>query len=158
MGSTQSRSKHQKNQLPQQCFYMHGRWRRLHGAEPVPPPAPSSGTPSTTAASGGGSSDNKVPKTLPPGKWTELVNRYNSITVGSKTRSFPAREVLGAEAVIARLWHERHISHLYTPLQLCEILQHRSFTASGDINPLMKTSKKFNLAQVRAKKLPERSP
>ena len=72
------------------------------------------------------------------------MNHYNSITVGSRPRSFPVKEVLGAEVIIARLYHERHVSKLYTPLQLGEVLQHRSFTASGDINPLAKVGRKHN--------------
>ena len=117
-------------------------WNKaLAAASPVPaPPA----TLTTTSTSPGSAADSKVPKTLPPGKWTELVTHYNSIRTGSKMRSFPVKEVLGAESVVAQLWHERHVSHLYTPLQLGEVLQHRSFTASGDINPLMKTNKKNN--------------
>ena len=117
-------------------------WNKaLAAASPVPVPTPSATTSGTTS---GSASDNKVPKTLPPGKWTELVTHYNTIKVGTKMRSFPVKEVLGAEVIISRLWHERHVSHLYTPLQLGEVLQHRSFTASGDINPLMKTNKKNN--------------
>ena len=44
--------------------------------------------------------------------------------------------------MIARLWHEKHVSQLFSPLLLGEILQYRSFTASGDINPLAKNGKK----------------
>ena len=117
-------------------------WNKaVAAASPVS--APSTGM-ATTGTSSGLATDSKVPKTLPPGKWAELVTYYNSIKVGTKTRSFPVKEVLGAESVVARLWHERHVSQLYTPLQLGEVLQHRSFTASGDINPLMKTNKKNN--------------
>jgi len=109
-------------------------------------PSAVSATPPATGGSGGSTaattSDLKVPKTLPAGKWSELVQAYNSVTVRGKPRSFPVREVLGAESVIARLWHERHISHLYSPLQLGEILQVRSFTASGDINPLLRGAKR----------------
>ena len=105
-------------------------WNKALAAA-APAPAPSAGLTSTSTATGG-TVDSKVPKTLPPGKWTELVTHYNSIRTGTKMRSFPVKEVLGAEVVVARLWHERHVSHLYTPLQLGEVLQHRSFTASGD--------------------------
>ena len=116
---------------------MAGSWNKSVVAA-SPHPAPTTVTPTSASTS---TSDNKVPKTLPAGKWTELITHYNSITLGGRPRSFPVREVLGAESVIARLWHERHVSHLYTPLQP-EVLQHSSFTASGDINPLIKTNKK----------------
>ena len=104
--------------------------------------------------------DTKIPKTLPPGKWTNrsfdttkqsswvpkqiffLTFRHrfnwwklffspekNWVTLDKRrARWVPVREVLGAEVVI--------VSHLYTPLQLGEVLQFRSFTA-GDINPLV---------------------
>lgn len=119
-------------------------WQRTLAAAAVPSPSPSGGATATASAAPGSSADTKIPKSLPPGKWSELVNHYNNKTLDGKPRHFPVREVLGAEVVIARLWHERHVSHLYTPLQLGEILQFRSFTASGDINPLMKNNRKHN--------------
>ena len=43
---------------------------------------------------------------------------YNNVTLHGKQRCFPVRELLGAEQVITRMWHERHVSKNYTPLQL----------------------------------------
>ncbi len=107
--------------------------RNMQSATPTvaPPAAGTTSSPSSTPT------DSKIPKALPAGKWTELVEFYNKITVNGRPRQFPTKELLGAETVIARLHYERHHSHLYTPLQLGEILQVRSFTASGEINPLV---------------------
>ena len=55
---------------------------------------------------------------------------------------------LGAEQVITRMWHERHVSKNYTPLQLGELLQARSFSASGEVNPLLKSPKKTGVLLV----------
>ena len=44
---------------------------------------------------------------------------------------------MGAESVLARLWHEHTRTKLYTPLGLGEILARRTFTASGELNPLV---------------------
>ncbi len=37
---------------------------------------------------------------------------------------------------------------MYTPLQLGELLQQRSFTAGGEINPLSKSPKKSGVLQL----------
>lgn len=113
-----------------------------HAVAPAVAPSPTS-TPATTSAT-----DTKVPKNLPPGKWSELVEAFNKITVNGRPRQFPVRELLGAEMIVARLWHERHISKQYTPLQLGELLQHRSFTASGEINPLARNPKKCSVLSL----------
>ena len=109
---------------------------------PAPTPTPSAPTVTATTTTGSPNNETKVPKSLPPGKWAELVNAYQNVTLNGRPRHFPLREILGAEPVVARLWHERHVSKMYTPLQLGELLQHRSFSASGEINPLSKGSKK----------------
>ena len=71
-----------------------------------------------------------------------LVKAYNAIQLNGRDRSFPVAELLGSECVVARMWHEHNVSKLYTPVGLGEIIQRRSFTASGDVNPLAKSSKK----------------
>ena len=121
-------------------------WQRFIAPPAVPAVGPVTTTSTTSSAAAG--SENKVPKALPPGKWSELVNAYNHITLNGKTRQFPVRELLGAEQVVTRLWHERHISKMYTPLQLGELLQQRSFSASGEINPLSKSPKKTGILQL----------
>lgn len=114
-------------------------------ARSMAPPAPATPVATSTGAtptSSGSTADNKVPKCLPPGKWSEMVAAYNNVTLNGKPRSFPVKELLGAEQVVTRLWHERHVSKMYTPLQLGELLQQRSFSASGEVNPLSKSPKK----------------
>ena len=120
-------------------------WSRYMAPPAATTPAAAVAAPSSTAAA---SADNKVPRALPPGKWSELVQAYNNVTLNGKPRSFPVKELLGAEVVVTRLWHERHISKMYTPLQLGELLQQRSFTASGEINPLCKSPKKSGILTV----------
>ena len=112
----------------------------------APPAAPATST--TSSTSGAAAADHKVPKCLPPGKWSELVAAYNNVTLHGKQRCFPVRELLGAEQVITRMWHERHVSKNYTPLQLGELLQARSFSASGEVNPLLKSPKKTGVLLV----------
>ena len=87
--------------------------------------------------------DEKVPKTLPVGVWSSLIQKYNSEQLHGRDRQFPVKELMGAECVVARLWFEHHRSKLYTPLHLGELLQQRSFQSNGDLNPLAKGQKKL---------------
>ena len=103
----------------------------------VATPPPASGTPTATTPA-----VDKIPKTLPAGVWMSLVKSYNAIQLNGRDRDFPVAELLGSECVVARMWHEHNVSKLYTPVGLGEIIQRRSFTASGDVNPLAKSSKK----------------
>lgn len=121
-------------------------WNKSMAAATAPMPPPSASTPPT--GSGTTPPETKAPKSLPPGKWSELVESYNKVTLHGRTRQFPVRELLGAECIIARLWHERHISKNYTPLQLGEVLQHRSFSANGDINPLARSPRKTSVLSL----------
>ncbi len=45
----------------------------------------------------------------------------------------------------ARMHWEHSVSSLYSPVQLGEIIQKRSFSAPGDVNPLSKQPKKTSL-------------
>lgn len=66
------------------------------------------------------------------------MNHYNKIQLDGRDRTFPTQVLIG----VARMYHEHHHSRLYTPLLLGEILQHRSFQSSGEVNPLAKQNKK----------------
>ena len=134
------------------------------GAMAVPIPKAPSVAPLAAATSAAASSTEKVPKTLPPGVWMQLVRAYNMVQLHGRDREFPVAEVLGAESVLARMYFERNTSKTYTPIGLGELVQKRSFTAAGDVNPLAKSSKKtapFSLDEehqlVQAED-PERSP
>ena len=94
-----------------------------------------------TASAKTSTSDDKVPKTLPPGTWSSLIRKYQEEQLHGVNRVFPQRELLGAESTLARMHHELHISRMFTPVQLGEIIEKRSFTASGDVNPLSKARK-----------------
>ena len=102
-------------------------------------------TPGQTAATAPADKDkeDKIPRALPAGVWSKLLQAYNQEKLHGRERQFPVRELMGAECIIARLWHEHHRSKLYTPLHLGEILQHRSFQSNGDLNPLAKGQKKL---------------
>ena len=94
-----------------------------------------------TASAKTSTSDDKVPKTLPPGTWSSLIRKYQEEQLHGVNRVFPQRELLGAESTLARMHHELHISRMFTPVQIGEIIEKRSFTASGDVNPLSKARK-----------------
>ena len=116
-------------------------WTAFSAASATPPPTgpqPPSGTPQPSAPQGlsavdGG--DERAPKTFP--QWRQQIERYNEVLLGGRRRRFPERQLMGAEAVLARLWHEHTRTKLYTPLGLGEILARRTFTASGELNPLV---------------------
>ena len=88
------------------------------------PQASGSGTPV------GGAAATATDKVLPAGVWTKQVTKYNSEQLRG----------LGAEVVLARMCH--HVSKMYTPTCLGEILSKRSFTATGEVNMLAKNPKK----------------
>ena len=111
-------------------------------------PAPSALTPpsATPPASGAASTaDAKVPKTLPSGAWNAMVKHYQSIQLDGRDRTFPVTELIGAESILARMNHELHVTGLFTPVLLGEILQKRSFNAAGEVNPLQKSPKKSSM-------------
>ncbi len=104
--------------------------------------APATDPSLSTSASGGSTKDDKVPKTLPAGVWTKAIQHYESQQIGGCDRTFPTNELLGAESVLARIHHEVTVSKLFTPVQLGEILQKRTFQASGEPNVLAKKESK----------------
>lgn len=93
----------------------------------------------TAAVDKGG---DRVPATLPAGERNKMVGNFNNILLNGRSRNFPVEQLLGAEKVIAQALREHRASKLYTPIMLGEIIQLRSFTASGEINPLAKSPKK----------------
>lgn len=108
----------------------------LAASKPAPLPVASS---TTSQAS---TSTEKVPRTLPAGVWQTLVRAYNTVQLHGRDRCFPVEELLGAECVLARMYFEHNTSKVYTPIGLGEIVQRRSFTAAGKVNPLAKAVKK----------------
>ena len=97
-------------------------------ATPTPNSAPSQPTPTTQP-----DKDN-IPKTLPSGVYSKLVEDYNSITLDGVRRVFPEKLLLGAEKVLARMYHEHHTSKLYTATPLGEIMAQRVWTSFNTIN------------------------
>lgn len=73
------------------------------------------------------SGEEKVPKQLPRGVWAQLIGNYGTQQIQGQDRSFPIQEVLGADQILARIYHELHVSKLFTPVALGEILQKRTF-------------------------------
>ena len=108
-----------------------------HSAPAVAPPTPAASTTATPAWK----TEEKVPKQLPTGVWSNLLQAYNKAQLHGVDRSFPQHEILGAEVILARMWHEHQNSRMYSPVLLGDIIQRRSFTASGDINPLSSKAK-----------------
>ena len=70
------------------------------------------------------------------------MKQYQQVQLGGEDRVFPVQELIGAEAILARMHHEKVVSNHFTPVQLGEILQRRSFNAAGEVNPLQKSPKK----------------
>jgi len=71
---------------------------------------------------------------LLPGIYADLVEAYNKVTIHGHRRAFPEKLLLGAEKIIARMWHEHVTTKCYTGVTLGELLQHRHFTATGRVN------------------------
>ena len=111
-------------------------WAAQQAPDPAVAPAAASTTPATK--SGG---EEKVPKQLPSGVWAQLIRNYESQQIQGQDRTFPIQEVIGADQTLARIHHELHTSKLFTPVGLGEILQKRTFQASGEPNPLNRREK-----------------
>ena len=99
--------------------------------KPATPANSSTGSPAT-------STEDKIPKTLAPGRWASLVQDFQTQQIDGQDRVFPAQELLGAESVIARVLHEHETSKSYTPVLLGEVISIRTFQANGEPNPLAK--------------------
>ena len=69
--------------------------------------------------------------------YANTIHRQSTAT----TASFSEEVILGADRVIARMWHEHHKSKHYTAPSLGEILTQRTFTAMGTINNSAKDRK-----------------
>ena len=92
---------------------------------PAAPPAPA---PTTT------SPDDRPPKHF--AQWSAQVQAYEEKTVDGVKRVFPTEKLLGAEDVLARLWHEHTKTKEYKPLGLGEIVARRTWTAGMDLNTM----------------------
>ena len=109
----------QKYEVPNQeqpivqaiMLHMWNTCRQLWNSHATPPTAPAVAVTTTPAASTA-KADEKVPN-----------------------------EILGAEVILAKMWHEHQTSKMYSPVLLGDIIQRRSFTASGDVNPLSSKAK-----------------
>eukprot|EP00435_Cladocopium_sp_Y103_P027430 s2498_g6.t1 len=124
-------------------------WQQRLAAVPVNPPQIAAATAAPPSSSGtSAASPDKTPKTLPAQIWQKQISRYNGVTLEGRPRKFPEREVLGAEAILGRMWFEHTTTKSYTPTGLGEILQKRSFTASGDVNPLQKQTASKQLLRI----------
>ena len=125
-------------------------WQRRQAAVPMvaTPLAPSGGQATAGQVTPPAATSEKVPKQLPAQVWQRQISRYNGITVDGRPRRFPEKEVLGAESVLGRIWYEHTTSKQYTPVALGEILQKRSFTASGEVNPLQKQTRSAHLLRI----------
>ena len=82
-----------------------------------------------------------VPREIPPQELQKLLKFYADTEVAGRRRDFPMKALVGAERVMARIWHETWISHQFTPTQLHEILEARCFDSSGSLNTLNKELK-----------------
>ena len=121
-------------------------WSVASNLPPLSRAHPALATPADSASA----TSEKIPKQqLPAHVWQKQISRYNSITVDGRPRKFLEKEVLGAERVLGRIWHEHTVTKTYTPVGLGEILQKRSFTASGEVNPLQKQTRATQLLRIQ---------
>ena len=111
-------------------------WQAATATPPALPPgaspaaaAPATAPPATTTAA-----DEKPPKTF--SQWSAQVRSYEDKTIDGVKRTFPAEKLLGAEEVLARLWHEHTKSKDYKPLGIGEIVSRRTWTSGGDLNTM----------------------
>ena len=105
--------------------------KKLGSSMPAIPPPTGPTVPSVITLK---DSEDKAPKALPPGIYADLVEAYNRVTINGQRRTFPEKLLLGAEKIIARMWHEHVKTKCYTGVKLGELLQHRHFTATGSVN------------------------
>ena len=98
-------------------------------------PSTSPHPPATTSSA---ADKDTIQKSLPAGVYTKLVQDYNDITIDGEKRQFPECNLLGAEKVLARMYHEHHTSKLYTATSLGEILSQRIWTSFNTINTTRK--------------------
>lgn len=120
--------------------------KHLSSNQPTPPTSTPTATGSITSTPS--SAEQKAPKVLPPGVWSSLIQAYNSVQLGGEDREFPVHQVLGAESTLSRMYWEKNTSKLYSAVQLGELIQRRSFTAGGDINPLAKQARKATTLEL----------
>ena len=124
--------------------------------------APAMQPPQSTATASGAvtsnttdATDEKVPKTFP--QWAAQVEKYNRITVNGERRRFCEAKLTGAEQILARVWHEHTKTKMYTPITLGEILAKRTFTATGEVNPLALPKTGHTTATTQALRLGQRA-
>eukprot|EP00435_Cladocopium_sp_Y103_P041998 s2661_g11.t1 len=96
-------------------------WSAAQAAMQPTPAAPPVQQSTTSSSS---TSEDKIPKSLPPGKWTALIQEYQT-----------------KQAILARVIHENESSKMFTPVLLGEIISPRTFTATENPNPLAKKEK-----------------
>ena len=82
-----------------------------------------------------------VPREIPPAELQKLLKFYSDTQIAGRNRDFPMKALVGAEKVMARIWHEKWISSQFTPTQLHELLEARCFDSSGSLNTLNKEMK-----------------
>lgn len=128
---------------------------RQHWRKQMTVTAPVTSTTTTASPSGATPADDKIPKTLAPGRWISLLAAYQSQQIGGRDRIFPVQELLGTEAVLARVLHEHENSKLYTPIQLGELISLRTFLPTGEPNPLAKKDRATTKLQLTGGSLVE---
>ena len=119
---------------------------QLQASQVSTPPVPP--TTSTAASSTPAATEDKVPKTLAPGKWTSMLQHYQSQQIGGEDRIFPTHELLGSEGTLARIVHENEVTKSFTPVQLGEIMATRTFLPTGEPNPLSKKERSSQKLQL----------
>ena len=85
--------------------------------------APTTTNVTTNNTSPSTSNTTKPPTNLPLGVWAQQIHKYQEITLHGQDRVFPVKMLVGAEKILARMWHEHTQTKMYTPTHLGEIVQ-----------------------------------
>ncbi|CAE7317206.1 unnamed protein product [Symbiodinium sp. CCMP2456] len=127
-------------------------WQAATATPPAPPPRtmPAAAPPAATSQTTAAAPEEKPPKTF--SQRAAQVRAYEEKTIDGVKRTFPAEKLLGAEEVLARLWHEHTRSKDYKPLGIGEIVSRRTWTSGGDLNT-MASSRSSSSAGAKILKL-----
>jgi hypothetical protein len=94
--------------------------------------------PSVAAAAALPTAGSSKPQSLDKAMWTKQITRWQN--QWTPARVFPSKQILGAEAILARLLHEANVSKLFTPLLLTEVAAARTYNSDNSLNERKKVT------------------
>ena len=88
-------------------------------------------------------------RSLPKSYWADTIAEFEKVRINGQPREFPSHLLLGAEEVLARMFHEHQVSKLYTPVRLGELIAVRHITPTKQVNPFAKNEEKQEKVLLR---------